>query len=42
LVWFEDEEVPEQTNSEQRLTFENDGLAELDGVLPWPGRSRRR
>jgi Zn-dependent peptidase ImmA (M78 family) len=42
LIWFEDEEVPVQTNTEQRLTYENDGLAELDGDLPWPGRGRRR
>jgi len=42
LIWFEDEEVPAQINTERRLTYETDGLAELDGVLPWPGRSRRR
>jgi len=41
LIWFDGEEVPEQTNPERRLTYENDGLAELDGVLPWPGRKRR-
>ena len=42
LIWFEDEDMPAQTNTEHRLTYENDGLAELDGILPWPGRGRRR
>jgi Zn-dependent peptidase ImmA (M78 family) len=42
LIWFEDEGVPTQASADRRLTYENDGLAELDGVLPWPGRSRRR
>jgi Zn-dependent peptidase ImmA (M78 family) len=42
LIWFEDEDMPAQAVTERRLTFENDGLAELDGVLPWPGRRRRR
>jgi Zn-dependent peptidase ImmA (M78 family) len=38
LLWFEDEEVP-QDDDEVR---EDLGLRELDGVLPWPGKKRRR
>jgi Zn-dependent peptidase ImmA (M78 family) len=40
LLWFEDEEIPsEQHNYEPS---EEQGLAELDGVLPWPGKRHRR
>lgn len=41
LLWFEDEEVPAAKNRfyEQK---EDLGLEELDGVLPWPGRRRRK
>src|SRR5258708_4883963 len=36
LLWFEDEELP-QARSGSREQQEEVGLAELDGVLPWPG-----
>jgi hypothetical protein len=43
LLWFEDEEVPESRFSESEgREDEEPRLEELDGVLPWPGRSRRR
>jgi Zn-dependent peptidase ImmA (M78 family) len=42
LIWFENGEMPAQANTDYRLTYESDGLAELDGILPWPSRSRRR
>jgi hypothetical protein len=38
LLWFEDEEVPQEQEKE---TEEDMGLKELDGVLPWPGKKRR-
>ena len=40
LLWFEDEELPHEssTNDDE----EEMGLKELDGVLPWPGKRRRR
>ena len=41
LIWFEDDDV-QAAAPDRRLTLEHDGLNELDGVLPWPGRSRRR
>jgi Zn-dependent peptidase ImmA (M78 family) len=41
LIWFEDEDI-RTGGPDHRLTYEHDGLAELDGVLPWPGKSRRR
>ncbi|MGH6875749.1 MAG: ImmA/IrrE family metallo-endopeptidase [Rhizomicrobium sp.] len=42
LLWFEDEEVPEPTLDRRDREEEEFGLAELDGILPWPGRRRRR
>lgn len=41
LLWFEDEEIPppKRGNYEEK---EDLGLAELDGVLPWPGKKRRK
>lgn len=41
LLWFEDEEVPPLWRSE-REEEEALGLRELDGILPWPGKKRRR
>lgn len=41
LLWFKDEEVPPLWRSE-REEEEALGLRELDGILPWPGRKRRR
>lgn len=40
LIWFEDE-VPAPPRG-VREEEEEVGLRELDGVLPWPGKSRRR
>ena len=41
LIWFDDDEVPDPG-----FATDDDGeeplLKELDGVLPWPGKSRRR
>ena len=40
MLWFDDEEVPVESN---RGEYEEEsGLKELDGNLPWPGKSRRR
>jgi len=41
LIWFEDEAIGPDS-PERRLTYENDGLNELDGTLPWPGSRKRR
>ena len=44
LIWFEDEEVPQPARWLDRGEREEQefGLAELDGVLPWPGKRRRK
>jgi Zn-dependent peptidase ImmA (M78 family) len=42
LIWFEDEEVSEPTRDRRERQEEKYGLAELDGILPWPGRKRRK
>jgi Zn-dependent peptidase ImmA (M78 family) len=42
LIWFEDEEVPAPERDRDRREEEESGLAELDGVLPWPGKRRRK
>lgn len=42
LLWFEDEEVPPPERDRHRREEEESGLAELDGVLPWPARKRRK
>jgi hypothetical protein len=42
LIWFEDEELPSGTQDRQRRDEEEIGLAELDGILPWPGKKKRR
>jgi Zn-dependent peptidase ImmA (M78 family) len=41
LLWFDDEEVPREPNG-HRDEEEEVGLKELDGTLPWPGKSKRR
>jgi Zn-dependent peptidase ImmA (M78 family) len=41
LIWFQDEEVPAPERDRHRREEES-GLAELDGVLPWPGKKRRK
>jgi hypothetical protein len=42
LIWFDDEEVAAPTRDRQRRKEDESGLAELDGVLAWPGRKRRK
>jgi hypothetical protein len=42
LLWFEDDGVPPQRVERHKREEEEYGLAELDGVLPWPGKKRRR
>jgi hypothetical protein len=43
LLWFEDDEVPDtQPERQHEREVEDHGLAELDGILPWPGKRRRR
>lgn len=42
LLWFEDDDLPPPIKDRGRWEEDNFGLRELDGVLPWPGRSRRR
>jgi hypothetical protein len=37
LIWFEDEEVPSETLDRRLREEEETGLAELDGIPPWPG-----
>jgi hypothetical protein len=41
LIWFDDEEVPGPSRS-IREEEEEVGLRELDGILPWPGKKKRR
>ena len=42
LLWFEDEEVPPLTRDTSDTKDEEPLLRELDGILPWPGKRRRR
>lgn len=43
LLWFDDAEVPDaQLENRREREVEDQGLAELDGILPWPGKRRRR
>jgi hypothetical protein len=42
LLWFEDEEVPSPSRDRKEREEEEFGLAELDGMLPWPGKKRRK
>jgi IrrE N-terminal-like domain len=41
LLWFEDEELPPPKRKRDREE-EEPGLSELDGILPWPGKKRRK
>jgi Zn-dependent peptidase ImmA (M78 family) len=41
LLWFDDDEVP-LLDGEHQDSEEEQGLKELDGTLPWPGRKKRR
>jgi hypothetical protein len=43
LLWFEEDEILEPRQQDRRAREQEEfGLAELDGILPWPGKSRRR
>ena len=42
LLWFGDEELPPPPPERKRWEEQTYGLRELDGNLPWPGRSKRR
>lgn len=42
LLWFEEDEVPPPIMDRRRREEEEFGLAELDGILPWPGKKHRR
>jgi hypothetical protein len=42
LLSFEDDEVPDPPRDRREREEEEQGLAELDGTLPWPGKKRRR
>ena len=42
LLWFEEDELPERDFDRFGRRVEEEGLAELTGDLPWPGKSRRR
>lgn len=41
LIWFEEEGARAGT-PDRLLTYERDGLNELDGELPWPGSKKKR
>lgn len=42
LLWFDDEDLPPPPAARKRWEEEAYGLRELDGELPWPGKSKRR
>jgi Zn-dependent peptidase ImmA (M78 family) len=42
LLWFEDDNVPPPREGRREREVDEFGLAELDGVLPWPGGKKRR
>jgi hypothetical protein len=42
LLWFEDEEVPPPKYGALEDEGEEELLKELDGILPWPSKKRRR
>jgi hypothetical protein len=42
LLWFEDDRVPDAGERYDDQDDEEAALQPLDGILPWPGRSRRR
>ncbi|MFG1204538.1 ImmA/IrrE family metallo-endopeptidase [Xanthobacter aminoxidans] len=42
LLWFDDEDLPPPRSERKRWEEETFGLRELDGELPWPGKSKRR
>jgi IrrE N-terminal-like domain len=42
LLWLDDEEALAWPRDRKNHAEEEFGLAELDGILPWPGRMKRR
>ncbi len=42
LLWFDDDNLPPPRAERKRWEEETQGLRELDGILPWPGKSKRR
>jgi hypothetical protein len=42
LLWSEEEDLPPARTVHRQREEDEYGLAELDGILPWPGKSRRR
>lgn len=43
LLWFSEEDLPEvELDRFGRQVIEEEGLTELTGELPWPGKSKRR
>ncbi len=42
LLWFDDEELPPPPADRRRWEDHRQGLSELDGVLPWPDKLKRR
>lgn len=42
LLWFDDTDLPSQQQEGRTWDDSSYGLRELDGNLPWPGRSKRR
>ena len=42
VLWFEEEDLPAPREERRQHEEEEFGLAELDGVLPWPGKRKRR
>lgn len=42
LLWLDDEGLPPSGTDAKRWDEETYGLRELDGVLPWPGRRKRK
>lgn len=42
LLWFDDEDLPSPPADAKKWDPDLNGLRELDGNLPWPGRKKRR
>jgi hypothetical protein len=43
LLWFDEEDLPEDDVRRSKAAGSSDeGLSELTGELPWPGKKRRR
>ena len=42
LLWFDDEELASPAPERKQWDEDSYRLRELDGVLPWPARSKRK